>query len=57
VKDCAHEELEFLGDQKSEEGYNKYYRCTACGYVIVVLASGARALVLPPAGPERVEEK
>jgi hypothetical protein len=49
VSECRHEELEFLGDQKSEGGYNKYYRCKLCRHVIVIMASGDRAIVLPPA--------
>ena len=33
---CRHESLEFVGEQKTDEGVNVYYRCTACGDLLVV---------------------
>ena len=33
-RECAHEDLEFLGSQRTDEGENKYFR--RCGGVIVV---------------------
>ncbi len=33
---CGHRDLEFLGRQKTEEGYNEYFRCRGCGAVIVI---------------------
>jgi hypothetical protein len=38
--DCEHRELEFIGDEKHEDGVNKYYKCKACGDVIVFTAAG-----------------
>ncbi|MDJ0274718.1 MAG: hypothetical protein QXO17_07535 [Nitrososphaerota archaeon] len=35
-KGCAHEDLEFLGSQRTEDGENKYFRCRRCGGVLVV---------------------
>jgi hypothetical protein len=39
---CTHTdgEIEFLGDEKSEGGRNKYFRCLKCGSVIIVSADG-----------------
>jgi hypothetical protein len=36
---CKHESLEFVGDQRTDDGVNSYYRCTGCGAVLVVLPS------------------
>ena len=33
-EECRHE-LEFIGDQKTDEGVNKYFRCVKCGDVFV----------------------
>jgi len=36
---CKHETLEFVGNQKTEEGANTYYKCKACGELLVVTPS------------------
>jgi len=38
--ECAHEGLEYLGDQKGEKGVNKYYRCMKCGNVLILSEDG-----------------
>jgi len=40
VDSCKHEELEFLGSEKTDEGQNRYMRCKTCSAVIVVTAGG-----------------
>jgi len=37
---CAHDKLEYLGDQKGERGVNKYYRCMRCGSVLILSEDG-----------------
>jgi len=37
---CAHDKLEYLGDQKGERGVNKYYRCARCGNVLILSEDG-----------------
>jgi hypothetical protein len=36
MADCKHTDLEWVGEQKTEEGVNSYYRCKACSEVLVV---------------------
>ena len=33
---CKHLELEFVGDQKTEDGINTYYRCKSCHDILFV---------------------
>ncbi len=33
---CKHETLEYVGDQKTDEGVNSFYKCKACGMMLVV---------------------
>jgi len=33
---CQHRTLEFVGEQKTDDGVNAYYRCTSCGDMLVV---------------------
>jgi len=49
---CNHEKLEYLGGEKTDGGFNQYFRCLECGAVIVVTPSGAAFKV----GGRRVEE-
>jgi hypothetical protein len=34
--ECRHESLKYVGEQKTEDGVNRYYTCTSCGLVLVV---------------------
>jgi hypothetical protein len=36
---CKHESLQFVGEQRTDEGANIYYKCTACGELLVVTPS------------------
>ena len=36
---CKHESLEFVGDQKTDDGVNTYYKCKACGTMLVMTPS------------------
>ena len=38
MTDCKHEDLEFLGTEKSDVGQNRYVRCRKCGEVLVETA-------------------
>ncbi len=33
---CTHKTLEYVGDQKTDEGVNSFYKCKACGILLVV---------------------
>lgn len=33
---CKHESLESMGEQKTDDGVNSYYRCRACGSLLVM---------------------
>ncbi|MCS7146269.1 MAG: hypothetical protein RMJ28_01890 [Nitrososphaerota archaeon] len=46
VEKCRHEEVEFLGSQRTEGGLNLYFRCKRCGDVIIVLPDGKRGFVV-----------
>lgn len=37
---CKHEELEFIGRQRAEKGYNEYFRCKRCGAVLIFTPEG-----------------
>lgn len=37
---CIHDKVEFLGEQKGEDGVNRYYRCLKCGSVLVSSEEG-----------------
>jgi len=38
--ECKHEQLEFVGLEKTDAGQNKYMTCKTCGSLIVVTAAG-----------------
>lgn len=38
--ECKHTELEFIGEERFEDGVNKYYKCKSCSHVIVFTAGG-----------------
>jgi hypothetical protein len=39
MTECRHESLKYVGEQKTDEGTNRYYACTACGDLLVVTPS------------------
>ncbi|MCS7115664.1 MAG: hypothetical protein RMJ15_03045 [Nitrososphaerota archaeon] len=39
-KKCSHGEVELLGEERSERGVNKYYKCLKCGSVLVLSEDG-----------------
>ncbi|MCS7129399.1 MAG: hypothetical protein NZ919_02000 [Candidatus Caldarchaeum sp.] len=43
---CSHT-LEYLGDQKTDIGVNKYFRCVKCGDVFVQTADEAKTYRIP----------
>ncbi len=60
MPDCKHESLEYAGEQKTEEGVNSYYKCRACGMMLVMTPSrkvygvpGVQPRTLPSGGKKR----
>ena len=52
---CKHETLNFIGEQKTDDGVNTYYQCGACGTILVVTPTkqvvgipGTHSNPLPP---------
>ncbi|MEM2096308.1 MAG: hypothetical protein QXX19_00015 [Candidatus Caldarchaeum sp.] len=43
---CSHV-LEFIGEQKAEDGVNKYFRCVRCGDVFVQTADESKTYRIP----------
>ena len=41
---CAHTNLTHVGEQKTDIGANAYYKCSACGYLVVVTPAEAFAI-------------
>ena len=37
---CRHESLEYVGEQKTDDGVNSYRKCRNCGMLLVMLPSG-----------------
>jgi hypothetical protein len=37
---CKHESLEYMGEQKTDDGVNVYRRCKNCGMLLVLTPSG-----------------
>ncbi len=37
---CKHESLEYVGEQKTDDGVNIYRRCKDCGMLLVLIPSG-----------------
>jgi len=50
---CNHRDLEYLGSEKTDNGFNRYFRCLGCGAVIVFTPSGLAFKV----GGREVEER
>jgi hypothetical protein len=36
---CRHESLDYVGEQKTDEGVNSYYKCKSCGMMLVMTPS------------------
>ncbi|MDG7008723.1 MAG: hypothetical protein JRN06_10890 [Nitrososphaerota archaeon] len=36
---CKHESVEFMGEQKTDDGVNSYLRCKGCGTLLIVMPS------------------
>ena len=36
---CKHESLQYVGEQKTENGVNSYYTCKSCGSLLVMTPS------------------
>ncbi|RLG00019.1 MAG: hypothetical protein DRN49_03560 [Thaumarchaeota archaeon] len=49
---CNHEKLEYLGGEKTDGGFNQYFKCLECGAVIVVTPGGTVFKI----GGRKVEE-
>jgi hypothetical protein len=47
---CRHESLEYVGEQKTDEGVNSYRRCKNCGMLLVMTPSG-KLIGVPGAKP------
>ena len=43
---CRHESLEYVGDQKTDEGVNTYRRCKNCG-MLLVMTPGGKLIGIP----------
>ena len=39
MSQCRHESLGYVGEQKTDDGVNAYYKCKACGDLLVVTPS------------------
>jgi hypothetical protein len=37
---CKHESLEYVGEQKTDDGVNVYRKCESCGALLVMTPSG-----------------
>lgn len=48
---CRHESLEYVGEQKTDDGVNSYKRCRNCGMLLVLTPSGK--LIGIPGASER----
>lgn len=47
LTECPHDDLEWLGSQRTEGGENRYYRCRGCMGVIVVTPKGDKVYYIP----------
>jgi hypothetical protein len=48
---CKHETLEYVGDQKTDEGVNSYYKCKTCGTLLVVTPA-RKVIGIPSVGEQ-----
>jgi hypothetical protein len=37
---CRHESIEYVGEQKTDDGVNSYRRCKNCGVLLIMTPSG-----------------
>jgi hypothetical protein len=44
---CPHDSLKPIGEQRTDEGMNSYFKCKKCGSLVVV--TPARNLIAVPA--------
>ena len=49
---CKHQSLEFIGSQKTDSGANSYYKCKACGMLLVTTPSD-KVIGIPGAHSDR----
>ncbi len=49
---CRHGSLEYVGEQKTDDGSNSYRRCKDCGMLLVLTPSG-KLIGVPGARPEQ----
>ena len=47
---CRHDSLEYVGEQKTENGVNSYRRCKSCGMLLIMTPSG-KLIGVPGAKP------
>lgn len=55
--DCKHEDLEFLGTEKTDVGQNRYARCKKCGEVLVETAENKLFAIKPNAGSAETPDR
>jgi len=55
VPGCRHETLEYVGDQKTDDGVNSYKRCRNCGMLFVMTPSG-KLVGIPGVKPGQSEQ-
>jgi hypothetical protein len=48
---CRHETLAFVGEQRTEDGVNSYYKCKKCGALLVVTPS-RQVIGIPGVNPQ-----
>ncbi len=36
---CAHKTLDFVGEQRTDDGVNAYYTCKDCGDMVIITPS------------------
>ncbi len=56
LPECSHESLEFIGEQKTDDGVNVYRRCTNCGSLFVLTPS-KKLVRIPGVNPGQLTAK
>lgn len=49
---CKHESFEYVGEQRTDDGVNSYYRCNGCGILLVMMPS-SKVIGIPGAQTDR----